>query len=388
MKLRYLHVDMDAFYASIEQRDHPELQGKPVLVGAAGDHRGVVAAASYEARRFGIHSAMPSREAAQRCPDAVFLPVDRPRYLAESEHIFEILARFSPTIEPLSIDEAFLDTQGLEKLHPDPVELAKRIRETIRNERNLTASVGVAPNLFLAKLASDMNKPDGLTVTPENRGEIISFLAPLPVHRLWGVGQVTRKILEQNGLRTIGDLQQISQDKLSHLLGRHAAQHLKTLADGIDDRNLEGGGPEKSISREHTFAEDSRLRNEIELRLCELIEDVGQKLRSSQQYAKCVQLKVRWSDFRTFTRRKKVREPICDDHSLRQAAFDLFDKIELKAPVRLIGFGVTELTEKKSAQLDLFDTPAQQAKHENISHTVDRIRQQYGPDSIQRPHKL
>jgi len=233
-----LHVDMDAFFTSVEQRDRPELRGRPVVVGAPGDQRGVVAAASYEARRYGIHSAMPSREARRLCPDAVFLPVDGRRYSAASRQVFAILRRFTPFLEPLSIDEGFLDVTGSAALFGSGPQIARRIKDAIARETGLSASVGVAPNKFLAKLASDLRKPDGLTVVPESPEAIAAFLAPLPVGRVWGVGTVTRGRLEAAGIRTIGDLQCAPAARLARAVGRAAADDLARLARGEDAREI------------------------------------------------------------------------------------------------------------------------------------------------------
>ena len=216
----FLHVDMDAFFASVEQHDNPELRGKPVIVGAPADRRGVVAAASYEARTFGIHSAMPSGEAARLCPHAVFVRPNMKRYKQVSSQIFEIFERFTPLVEPLSVDEAFLDVTGSERLFGSGVEIGERIRQVILEELGLTASVGVAPNKFLAKLASDMDKPDGLTLVPFSREAIIAFLAPLSVDRIWGVGAVTQKRLDEKGIRTIADLQSADLVSLVSIVGR------------------------------------------------------------------------------------------------------------------------------------------------------------------------
>jgi DNA polymerase-4 len=381
----FLHVDMDAFFAAVEQRDRPELRGRPVVVGAPPDKRGVVAAASYEARRYGIHSAMPSREAGRLCPHAVFLPPDGARYEEVSRQLLRILERFTPWVEPLSIDEAFLDVSGARRLFGTGREIAGRIKGAIRDELGLTASVGVAPNKFLAKLASEMNKPDGLTVVPEDPREIEDFLAPLPVGSLWGVGKVTRGILESAGLRTIGDVQKAKQEQVARLVGGASARHLCALAWGLDDREIEVDGEEKGISREHTFPVDVRDAATIEAVLLDLVDEVGTHLRSAGKYAATVRIKLRWQGFKTLTRQRQARPPACDDFTLRRVAVELFRAIDLVKPVRLIGFGVGNLTRTVEEQMRLFEAGGRTLeRRERLSRTVDSLRRKLGPKAIGR----
>jgi DNA polymerase-4 len=380
-----LHVDMDAFFASVEQMDHPELKGKPVVIGALPTERGVVSAASYEARKFGIHSAMPSSEAGRRCPHAVFLPVNMKRYAAISARVFKILERFTPLVEPVSIDEAFMDVTGAQNLFGDGRTIAEKIREAIHEEIGLTASVGVAPNKFLAKLASDMNKPDGMTVLPTGANEIRAFLAPLPVSRVWGVGKVTCGLLEKAGIKTIGDLQVVPIERLSEIVGRHSARHLQRLSWGDDARDVELEYEEKSISREHTFPTDCQKREKLEQVLKDLADDVGRRLRKAGKYATVAHLKLRWQGFQTITRQKQLDSACSDDFRLRIAAQELFDAQKLIKPVRLIGFGVSGLTELPSEQLSLFGSPAAATeRREKLSRAVDQIREKFGRDSIRR----
>ncbi|MFW5871238.1 MAG: DNA polymerase IV [Verrucomicrobiota bacterium] len=384
-----LHVDMDAFFASVEQNDNPELKGKPVVVGAAPDRRGVVSAASYEARKYGIHSAMPSREAGRLCPHAVFRPVNGRRYREVSERVFDIFERFTPLVEPLSIDEAFLNVTGARNLFGDGRNIACLIKETIRSETGLTASVGVAANKFLAKLASDLDKPDGLVVAPERPEEIREFLAPLPVGRIWGVGKVTCRHLKERGIQTIGDIQKMPEEQLVNIAGRSFARHIKLLAHGVDDRELELDREEQSISREHTFAEDCNDVEKIESVLRELAEDVARQLREAEKRASVAHLKLRWKNFRTITRQKPFGRAACDDHTLREMATGLFRREELKAPVRLIGFGVGKLcrSAERMSQLELFseDSTLIQEKRENLSRAIDEIRSKFGDTSIGSP---
>lgn len=379
-----LHADMDAFYAAIEQHDHPEFRGKPVIVGSPPDKRGVVAACSYEARKFGIHSAMPSREASRRCPHGIFLPPNMKRYEAVSANIFAIMERFTPLLEPLSLDEAFLDVSGARRIFGDGPAIARKIRETIRAETGLTVSVGVAPNKFLAKIASDLNKPDGLTVVPDDPAGIKAFLAPLPIGRLWGVGKITCAKLEKAGIATIGDIQRMPLQQLERLTGRDSATFFKELAEGIDDREVETSRLEQSVSREYTFDTDERDRAKVEGILAGLVDDVGRQLRGLGRYASGVQIKLRWQGFETITRQKKLPKPGDDDFCLLAAARELFAKEELIKPVRLVGFGVHGLVAKDAgAQLSLFDD-VKTIKHERVSHTVDAIRDKFGENSIHR----
>lgn len=383
-----LHVDMDAFFASVEQLDHPELRNRPVVVGSPADQRGVVAAASYEARAFGVHSAMPSREAAQRCPQAVFVAPRRQRYQEVSSALFSLFDRITPLVEPLSIDEAFLDVSGAQSLLGSGESIAVRIREMIHDEMGLTASVGVAGNKFLAKLASDMNKPDGITVVPSSREAIIAFLAPLPIERIWGVGVVLKQRLNASGFYRIADLQKSTLRSLEPVVGLHTAEHLLQLACGEDSRELQMAQDEKSLSREHTFSRDVNDAKLLERRLLALVEEVGMRLRKKERYAGVVRLKLRWKNFRTITRQQSMTMPCCDDLSLRQAALSLLRTAlgETRAAVRLIGFGVSDLQTKPVEQLSLFDDmdATNRTKQERLSACVDQLRQRFGSDALGR----
>ncbi|MGI5870228.1 MAG: DNA polymerase IV [Kiritimatiellia bacterium] len=376
---RILHVDMDAFYAAIEQRDRPELRGKPVVVGSGPHERGVVSTASYEARVFGVRSAMPSREAYRRCPQAVFLPVDMRKYLAESAKIFAIFDRYTPFVEGLSCDEAFLDVTGSQRLFGDAPAIAERIRADIRNELGLTASVGVATNKFLAKVASDMNKPDGLTIVPDDPEAVRAFLAPLPASRIFGVGKVAAGILEQAGIRTIGDIQRIHPATLARLLGATAAEHLSALAFGRDAREVETEREEKSISREHTFMEDEPNAEVVRARLLELAADVARRTREAGRFASTGRLKLRWADFTTITRQEGFATPACDDFTFREMARRLFEREPFRGRrVRLVGFGVTGLADSRITQPSLFvdEADAIREKREKVSRALDSIRDQ------------
>ena len=386
----FLHVDMDAFYASVEQRDHPEYRGKPVVVGSPPDQRGVVATASYEARTYGIHSAMPSREAGQRCPHAVFLPPDMPRYEMVSAQVFAIFDRYTPYVEGLSIDEAFLDVTGSRRLYGSGAEIGRRIKADVLSELALTCSVGVAPNKFLAKLASEIDKPDGLTVLPFDSKAIVSFLRPLPVTRLWGVGKVTRQAFDRAALHTIGDVQDAPLALLQSVVGPHNAAHLRSLAFGEDPREIELDIREKTISREHTFLHDEKSRSALDNTLFELVEDVARRLRADGRLATGGRLKIRWKDFETFTRQRPFPRPTRIEEDLQALAHALFRDVVLEQPIRLIGFGVTGLTEHDQArQLDLFDLPVEtRSKKEKLDQAVDAIRKDHGPAAIRRARTL
>lgn len=374
-----VHVDMDAFYAAVEQRDHPEYRGKPVIIGSPPDRRGVVSTCSYEARRFGVKSAMPSSEAGRRCPQGIFVSPDMKRYAGVSRQMFAVFEQFSPFVEPLSIDEAFIDLTGSAHLFGGPVAAAELIKKTIFEQLGLTCSVGLAWNKFLAKLASDMNKPDGLTVVPQ---DVIPFLAALPVQRIWGVGKTTAKILLDAGLETIDSLQRISLPALSTLLGQRTAVRLKQLAMGLDDRGFELETDDKSMSREVTFSTDEEDLDVLHNTLLMLVDHVAGRLRKSGKYAGGIQVKLRWKGFETLTRQSSFSVPVADVFTLMDEAKRLFDRIPITKAVRLIGFGVYKLSDTSWGQMDLFQDEARRDKREHVSHTVDAIRDRFGKNSI------
>jgi len=378
-----LHIDMDAFFASVEQRDRPELRGKPVVVGSPPDQRGVVSTCSYEARVFGIHSAMPSREAYRRCPQAVFLPPDMARYDEASRKVFEIFERFSPLIEPVSCDEAFIDVTGAHTLFGSGESMAKQLRALIHKEVNLAASVGVAHNKFLAKLGSERAKPDGYFVVPNTRGGIIRFLGAMKVGNLWGVGKVTGEALTRAGYHTVADIQKADPKKIEALFGARFMEHIMALAFGEDSRAVETDNVEKSISREYTFLTDCSDREEIRDVIRGLVDDVGQRVRRHGYYAATGRMKMRWSDFKTITRQAPFEVPVCDDFSFRAMALKLFEAEKLIQPVRLIGFGVTGLSSHPREQLTLFgDETVSHAKKEKLCRAVDALRAKLGEDAV------
>ena len=311
-----IHIDMDAFFASVEQRDNPALKGKPIVVAGPADKRGVVAAASYEARKFGVRSAMPSREAAKRCPELVFVPGRMATYQEVSKQVMTIFESYSPLLEKLSVDEAFLDITGSMHLFGGATALAENLRNKIKEELDLTCSVGIAPNKFLAKLASDFNKPDGVTCLPENIEAIPEWLAPLDIRLIWGVGKQTEAQLNKHGIRKIRDLQQRLPSDLERIVGANQADHLWRLAHGEDQRPIVTVHKDKSISSETTFNKDVSDPAVMDQTLLELIEKVGHRLRTSEVYAGTVYIKVRYGNFETFTRQSSLNPASHNDRDL------------------------------------------------------------------------
>ena len=386
-----LHVDMDAFFASVEQRDNPALRGKPVVVGGDPTKRGVVAAASYEARKFGIHSAMPTREAHRRCPEAIFVHGRMHAYKTVSRQVFGIFSDITPHVQPVSVDEAFLDITGaLHLWGHDPVCIAEEIRRRIRTQLHLTASVGIAPNKFLAKLASDMHKPDGLTLVPRDPKDIITFLAPLKVGRIWGVGKKSNQKLAQHGILTIGDLQNTPVEVLTEWFGSLSARHLHALSQGIDPRPVHEREPEKSMSSEHTYDQDQTDPAVWRTTLLAQSEEVGHRLRKAGLWSGCVQIKVRDDRFQTLTRQKTLSPPVRADLDLYHHALALLQKLNPQRPLRLLGVGASHLTDSPQAsgpvQLDLFsDAPAApSANPAKLDGILDELRAKYGKRAVTR----
>lgn len=378
-----LHVDMDAFFASIEQRDLPELKGKPVLVGGKGP-LAVVAAASYEARKFGCRSAQPMAIALRKCPEAVVAKPRMSRYSEVSQQIFCILDDFSPLVEPLSIDEAFVDVTGTERILGSPRQIAQKIRKRIFNETGLTASVGVAPNKFLAKLASDMDKPDGLTII--EREGIPQAIAGLAISRMWGVGPVTEKKLLGMGVKTFGDLQSLPIDELIKQFGSLGAK-LHHLSHGDDSRCVTPEQSVKSISQEVTFDEDISDAEKVRDVLLKQVEKVSVRLRKAQLHARTITIKIRYGDFQTITRSMTLNEPSDQTDRLWREAKNLFDKWANSnfKPVRLIGMGVSQPSSPGglSEQMGLFSKPENE-RSKRLDATTDAIRNKFGLNAIHR----
>lgn len=379
-----LHVDMDAFYASIEQRDHPELKGQPVVVGGGKTGRGVVSAASYEAREYGIHSAMPGRRAAQLCPHAVFIRGRLSHYADVGRQVREIFGRFTPVIQPLSLDEAFLDVAGTERLHGDAESIGHQIKDAIQNELGLTASVGIAPRKFVAKIASDLDKPNGFVVVRET--ELITFLDPLPVGRLWGVGKVGQRRLHRLGLRTIRDIRRYDQALLVSHLGDWG-NHLWKLANGIDSRGVVPDRNAKQISHERTFSDDQTDPELLHGVICFLCEQTAMRLRRSDRKTTMVTLKYRREDFHTFTKSRTLPAPTDRTGDLVQIASDLLDEMRRHEPrpVRLLGVSLGTLVAKDTpTQLSLFDDQDQKLAQRKVDSVVDELSKQLGETSVYR----
>ena len=372
-----LHVDMDAFYAAIEQRDRPELRGRPVIVGGTPEGRGVVSAASYEARRFGVHSGLPAARAVRLCPQGVFLPVDMRKYHAVSEQVMAILARHSDRIEQISVDEAFLEITDRAPDYRTAEKLARRIKQEIREELQLTASVGVGPNKFLAKLGSDLRKPDGLVVIRPQEAE--SFLAPLPVGKLWGVGPKTEKRLQQLGLRTIGEIAQQPIARLRRLLGAWG-DVVYELSRGLDERPVEPAREMKSVSAETTFARD--LYDEAQMRraLTTSSKDVARRLQREGVRGKTIAIKVRFKDFRTLTRQTTLPEATDRAETIRQTSHQLLAELDRGGQgVRLLGVRATGL-ESGAKQLSLFAPEVQ--RRVQLEESVRYLRERFGEGAV------
>ena len=373
-----LHVDLDAFFAAVEQRDHPELRGRPVIVGGGGpDQRGVVSAASYEARRFGVHSAMPLRTAGRLCPQGVFLPVDGRKYQAVSRQVMTILRRFTPLVQPISIDEAFLDVTASHALFGDGEAIARTIKQAIRDEIDLTASVGVATTKLVAKIASDLRKPDGLVVVPP--GDEAAFLAPLPISRLWGVGEKTAAALREFGVTTIGDLAALPPDALVRRFGKHGGS-LVDRARGVDPDPVATGEAAKSIGHEHTFDVDTADREVIERTLLGMSDGVAGRLRSAGLKAGTVTLKLRDSRFTTISRQVGLDVPSDLTEPIYEAALSLLRRELHGQRIRLVG--VTASNFRDRAQLGLFE--AEDPRRHQAAEALDRIRRKYGSRAVTR----
>lgn len=371
---------MDAFFASVEVLDNPALAGKPVLVGGDGP-RGVVAAASYETRTFGCHSAQPMAVARRLCPQAIIVRGRHGRYREISEQVFAIFERFTPVIEPLSIDEAFLDVTGSLRAMGPAEEIARRIKSLIRSEVGLTASVGVAPNKFLAKLASDLKKPDGLVVIGE--ADIDVVLPPLPISRLWGIGPKTAKRLADLNLKTIADLRRLTLEEMNDCFGGDG-EHFWRLARGMDDRAVTPDHQAKSIGQEETFGIDVSDQEQLCQTLFIQTEQVGRRLRKAGLFARAVWVKIRFGDFKTITRQTTLNEPTDLTTTLYEAAKGLFDEWARQAfaPVRLIGMAAKSLS-NSPGQMALFPDPEAQ-KQKGMDSLLDRINQKIGRGAVRR----
>lgn len=379
-----LHVDLDAFFAAVEQRDNPELRGKPVLVGGSA-RRGVVAACSYEARAFGIHSAMPMAEALRRCPKAIVVRHSMDRYVEASQGFFQILGDYSPDVEGLSLDEAFLDVTASERLLGDGPTIARAIKARVRSELSLVASVGVAPIKLAAKIASDIDKPDGLrVVTPEG---LLPFLHALPMTRLWGVGEATRQALASMGLSTIGDVARYPEAALVGRLGAVTGRHLAALARGEDSREVLPEADPISIGHRETFDDDLDDKGELAVVLLDQADRVASRLRAANQRARAVVLVIKYDDFREISRRTTLDAPTSDGAVLGRIAIELLDKVSVESRkgsrVRLCGVTATSL-EPRDAPRQLGFDEAERAKGERLGDTIDKLAAKFGKAAIRR----
>jgi DNA polymerase IV len=373
-----LHVDLDAFFAAVEQRDRPELRGKPVIVGGGGPNdRGVVSAASYEARRFGVHSAMPLRQAGRLCPNGIFLPVDGAKYQAASRDVMAVLRRFTPLVEPISIDEAFLDVTASRKLFGDGETVGRQIKKVVRDEVRLTISVGVASTKLVAKIASDLRKPDGLVVVPP--GDEAAFLAPLPISRLWGVGERTAVALRDYGVQTIGELAALAPEILVRRFGKHGGS-LAARARGEDADPVSDRADAKSIGHEHTFDVDTADRETIERTLLAMAEGVAGRLRSSGVKAGTISVKIRDSTFHTITRQRTL--PVATDLTdpIWKAALELARPEVRGIRVRLLGVTASNLGSPD--QLALFEQDDERVRH--VVEASDDLRRRFGERAVTR----
>lgn len=377
-----IHVDMDAFFAAVEQRDNPALRGVPVVVGGLGG-RGVVSTASYEARRFGVHSAMPMATARRLCPQAVFLAGDHRKYGRVSGEIRRILDEFSPLVEPLSLDEAFLDVSGMDWLYTDPAAIAGQIKQRIKSELGLIASAGVAPNKFLAKLASDWGKPDGLVVVRAE--EAAAFLKDMPIGRLWGAGERTAKQLKAIGINTIGQLARADDTILLKAFGQSAGM-VRRLALGLDDRPVVPEQEPKSLGNEITFAEDLTAKAEIETCLLALSQKVGRRLRQAGYCGRTVTVKIRFASFQTITRSHTLGEATFLDETIYAVARAIISGVELSEGVRLLGVTLSNL-QAHGGQTSLF-ADGDDDKKLKIAAAVDRLRDKFGEATVTRGRLL
>jgi DNA polymerase-4 len=373
-----LHVDLDAFFAAVEQRDRPELRGKPVIVGGGGPNdRGVVSTASYEARKFGVHSAMPLRQAGRLCPHGIFLPVDGAKYLTASKDVMAVLRRFTPLVEPISIDEAFLDVTGSRILFGDGESIGRRIKEEVKSSVDLTISVGVATTKLVAKIASDLRKPDGLVVVQP--GDEATFLAPLEIRRLWGVGEKSATVLREYGVRTIGDLAALPDDLLIRRFGKHGAS-LAQRARGLDDDPVGDRDAAKSIGHEHTFDVDTSDREQIERTLLAMAEGVAGRLRDSGVRATTITVKIRDTTFRTITRQRTLPDATDMTEPIFRTALELARPEVRGLRIRLLGVTASGLGEREQLSLFAVDDP----KKRRVTEAADAVRHRFGERAITR----
>lgn len=378
------HVDMDAFFASVEQRDNPQYRGKPLIVGAKPGNRGVVSTASYEARKFGIHSAMPINEAFNKCPQGIFITPRMEVYERVSGQIMKIFEQFSPQIEKVSVDEAFIDMSGTEKLFGDPLNAAELISQQIKKQQGLTASIGIASSKFVAKIASDLNKPDGISCAPFDSEQLQKWLAPLALRRMWGVGSRSEEIFNRCSVNTIGDMQKLSMDYLCKRFGKQGVDFYY-LCRGIDNRPVLQQDSVKSISREHTFNVDCFDRQEWKTTLHRLSQDVAWRARNIGVKANTVFLTYRKPDFSRHTRRKSLLEPTNLAKTIYDTVIGILEELDERC-FRLIGVGITGLDQQ--IQLNLFAAPDSSDLLETCERAVDKINARFGSEVIKKGLEL
>jgi DNA polymerase-4 len=381
-KLHILHADMDAFFSAVEQRENPELKGKAVIIGGVNlSNRGVVSTASYEARKFGVHSAMPIAQAKKLCPDGIYLPARHRLYKEVSLEIFNILKKYTPLVEKLSIDEAFLDVKGCDRLYGSAVEIAEKIKEEVKTKTELTISVGVSVNKFLAKLASDYDKPNGLTVIKKD--DIKSFMYRLEIDKIWGVGDVFASKLAEENIYKASDIWPYSLEELKKRYGK-AGVKLFFLSRGIDKREVKSQSQIKSISHEETFADNIGDRDKLLAYLFKMSEKVSFRLHSNSLKGTTIFIKVRYSDFSTYSRQKSLKAAVNSSEEIYLRAKELLNENDLlKKPLRLLGIGVSNLCQEGQEQLNLFaDT------NDQLDETIDQLKRKYGFNKISRARKL
>jgi len=378
-----LHIDMDAFYASVEQMDNPTLKGRPVIVGGTS-HRGVVSAASYEAREFGVRSAMPIFKAKQRCPDGVYLPVRMNRYQEVSRQVMEILKRFSPLVEQVSIDEAYMDISGVDRLLGLPIDMGLEVKRSIRETTSLTCSIGIAPNKFLAKVASDLHKPDGLTIIPPEK--VPKFIEKLPIEKVPGVGKKTVQTLHKMKVLTLGDVQNLSERELLKKTGKFG-ERLLALSRGIDETPVLAHMASKSISSEKTLSVDTNDKEILKKRLLIQSEMVGKRAREKGLKGTTVTLKLKRADFKQLTRRVTIEEATHSTNTIYEQGLKLLAQVKAPTKFRLIGIGLSNLVPVADIprQLSLFGkTEPNDRSWENVERAMDAIKERFGRDAIKR----
>lgn len=379
-----IHLDMDAFYPAVEVLDNPGLKGKPVIVGGSRE-RGVVSSASYEARKFGVHSAQPIATAVRLCPNGIFLPGRMARYKEVSGQIFEIFHRFTPLVEPLSIDEGFLDVTGSIRLFGPPAEIAKAIKRAVLDETGLTVSAGVAPSKFVAKIASDIDKPDGLTVVP--RDKVREFLDPLPIEKMWGVGKVTQEALARLNIHTFKDLSRTPVKVLEKAFGKHGVK-MQSLSMGIDDRDVVPEHDVKSIGHEETFAEDIIDPDSAKKELLSLADRVARRMRREGLEGRTVTLKVKYNDFKRVTRSTTLQDRTDDGQEIYSTACSLMEKTAVgRRPVRLLGISISHFSAESEEQFSLFVGKEKPGSKKELHAALDSIEEKFGDKGI-RPGTL